>query len=381
MSTQLKYMPIFRGRQQELLVLKSFDFGDRIYPCLEIIKELDRMPSEVSQKTKDSSKPKKTFEDVYIPLTRSIKAERVFIDLPIHLKPIRGMKRPTLVFLKSVITNRQQRTIYLKKLIPVASKVIPVISTYSEVTGERGSITLQENEIRSYFKTIAFRTFFKTFTRDIQQIRDLVYDDDYVIMDWKDMELDLDDGDLQDIVEDLNKLNCNVIIHRNPIPNDITNVGLDHSKVVDTIDNSLLDKYTELAGNSFSDYAGIKKDNVTEGGVPSPGFIFYDAVNNHFYGYRFKYGSHKKGQTPPSMVEYETTIVPAVIGSDAAKRMQTHSLDYLGENNMGWRIIKNIELGETFGGESGKSAAKFKRIGMEHYLHCLRTKISNGDFN
>ena len=382
MSTQLKYMPIFRGRQQELLVLKSFDFGDRIYPCLEIIMELDRVPPKSKKKAKESSKLKKekTFEDVYLPLIRSITADRVFVDLPVQLKAVRGMKSKTLLFLRTVVTKREQRTEYLKKLIPVAPKVIPVISTYSEVTGERGSITLQEREIRPHFKTLAFRTFFKTFPRDFTQLRDLVHRDDYIIMDWEDMELDLNDGDQQDIVEDLKKLNCNVIIHRNPFPKDITNVGLDHGKIVDTIDNSLLDKYAEFAGSCFSDYAGIKKDNISDGGVTSPGFIFYDAVNNDFYGYRYKYGSHKKGEKKPELAEFETTIVPAVISSDTSSKMRTHSLDYLGPDNVGWRIIKNIELGEPLG-ESGKSAAKFKRISMEHYLHCLRTKISNGDFD
>lgn len=42
MSNQLKYMPILRGRAQEMMVLKSFEFEECIYPCLEIIKELDQ---------------------------------------------------------------------------------------------------------------------------------------------------------------------------------------------------------------------------------------------------------------------------------------------------------------------------------------------------
>ena len=80
------------------------------------------------------------------------------------------------------------------------------------------------------------------------------------------------------------------------------------------------------------------------------------------------------------MSEFERTIIPAVIKSEAANRMQKHSLDYLGSDNEGWRIIKNIERGVLLG-ESGKSAAKFKRISMEHYLHCIKSKISNGDFD
>lgn len=45
MDSQLKYMPIFRARQEENKVLKSFDFGNRIYPCIEFTKELGRVYS------------------------------------------------------------------------------------------------------------------------------------------------------------------------------------------------------------------------------------------------------------------------------------------------------------------------------------------------
>jgi len=371
MRNQLRYMPIFRVRQEESKVLKSFDFGNGVYPCLEIIKELDRLPPKFKNPLKKPSKPKKekTFEDVYLPLIEDIKAERVFVDLPVHLKPIRGMQKPSLHFLTKVVSKREMRTEYIKKFIPFASKVIPVISTYVEITGEQGSITLQEKEIRQHFKTIAFRTFFNTYTRDISQIRDLVQDDDYIIMDWGEMELDSDDGDIRDITEDLNKLDCNVIIHRNPFPKGITMKGIDHGKIVEIIDNSLLDKYSNFAGDCFSDYTGIKKDDISDGGTISPGFFYYDAVENIFYGYRYRNGFR-------ILKEFETTIVPAVIESDATKRMQIHSSDYLGNNNKGWSIIKNISLGET-----GKKAGKFKRISMEHYLHCMKTKISNGDFD
>lgn len=381
MSTLLKYMPIFRGRLQELKVLKSFNFGDKIYPCLEIIKELDRVNPKKEMDAQISlfgQKNGKTFESVYIPLIKSIKADKVFIDLPVHLNQSANMQPPTLLFLRTVITKREKRTEYLKKLKPVASKIIPVISSYLQVSGEGNSISLQEEEIRQDFKTLAFRTFIKTFPQDITQIKKSIKPNDFIIMDFENNELDKTDGDIQDIIEDFKSLNCNIIIHRNQIPQDITMTGLNHDNIVDTIDNSLPYIFKKFAGHCFSDYAGIKKDSITEGGVISPGFILYDAVLNNFFGFRYKNGGHKKDEIKPDLIEFETTIVPAIIASKSSKRMQ---LDYLGADNQGWKIIKNIELGEKNGGESGKSPAKFKRISMEHYLHCLRVKISNGDFD
>ncbi|MDC9722248.1 MAG: hypothetical protein PSN34_05680 [Urechidicola sp.] len=384
MSTLLKYMPIFRVRPQETKVLKSFDFGERIYPCLEIVKELDRVNSKKKKDPQISlfgSKKEKSFEDVYIPIIKSIKANKVFIDLPVHLPQSRNTKPPTLLFLRTVVTNREKRTEYLKRLKPVASKIIPVISSYLQVNGEGDSISLQEKEIRNDFKTLAFRTFIETFHQDIQQIKKSVKPNDYIIMDFENNELDETDGDIQDIVEDFKNLNCNIVIHHNQIPEDITMTGLNHGNMIDTIDNSLPYIFKQFAGHCFSDYVGIKKDNITSGGVISPGFLFYDAVTNNFFGFRYKNGGHKKGETKPDLIEFETTIVPAVIASKSTERMQSDSLDFLGVGNKGWEIISNIQLGENNGGESGKSPAKFKRISMEHYLHCIKLKISNGDFD
>ena len=384
MGSPLKYMPIFRVRPQESKVLKSFDFGDRIYPCLEIIKELDRVNTKKKKEYQISlfgPKREKSFESVYIPLIKSIKADKIFIDLPVHLSQSRNTKPPTLLFLRTVVKNREKRIEYLKKLKPVASKIIPVISTYLQISGEGDSISIQEKEMRNDFEILAFRTFIETFPQDIGQIKKSIKPNDFIIMDFEDNDLDMADGDIQDIVEDLKSINCNIIIHRNQIPVSVTMTGLSHGNMIETIDNSLPYIFKEFAGHCFSDYVGIKKDNVTDGGITSPGFLFYDAVINNFFGFRYKNGGHKKGEIKPKIIEFETTIVPAVIASKSLERMQSDSLDYLGTGNKGWEIITNIKLGENNGGESGKNAAKFKRISMEHYLHCIRVKISNGDFD
>jgi len=376
MSKSLKYMPVLRGRQEEFKVLKTFDFGANIYPCLEIIKEIHRQPNKPKEGSKPSKAKPKTFEGDYIPFIKNIKSERVFVDLPVHLNAETGMKIETFKFLRGIVAKREKRTEYMKKLIPLAEKVIPVVSSYSQITGKT-EITVQENELRESFKTIAFRTFMKTFFQDMKQIEPLLNKTDYVIMDWDNEALDLEDGDQVDIVDHLKKLKCNVIVHRNSFTSSITNTGLTHGELVDAIDNNLVDKFKEFAGSSFSDYAGIKKDYIGDGGSISPGFVYYDAVNNEFYGYRYEHGGHKKGDILPDLKEFETRIVPAVISSAASKRMQKDALDFLGNENYGWFVLKNIHAKK----ESGRSAPKFKRIGMEHYLHCIKTRVLNGDFN
>ena len=383
MNEQLKYVPIFRGLQQELEVLKTFDFGESMYPCLEIIKELDRVPPQPKEENlakPRKAKPEKKFEHVYLPLLENIDAVRVFVDLPVQLKPIRGMKKATLEFLQTVVTVRIKRTEYLNKLSPLAEKIIPVISTFAAVNPEKNSIILQAGDLRPVFPSLAYRTFLGTFTNDILQIKNVIRDSDYLIMDWENNELDIEDGDMADIVEELKKLQCTVITHRNPFPYDLTYAGLAHGEIETKIDNSLLDRYEDFAGSCFSDYAGIKKNTIIEVPIISPGFFYYDATENVFYGYKYKNGSHKKGEVKPHPEEFETTITPAVLSSEATKRMLKHAYGYLTRDNNGYITLRNIERGGAFG-EPGKSATKFKRIGLEHYLYCLKLRILNGDFN
>lgn len=207
MKKQLKYVPVFRSRQQELSVLKSFDFKDQIYPCLEIVKEIDRLPSKPRKGSKKIAKQKK-FEEVYLPIIANINARKVFVDLPVHLKEKRGMKKQTLSFITGVISRRPSRTEYLKKLSSLSDKIIPVISTYYGRTNERDSIRLQEIDLRPTFNTLAFRTFRDSFSRDITQIQSIVRKNDYVIMDWGDSELDVEDPEIEEINSQLSALKC-----------------------------------------------------------------------------------------------------------------------------------------------------------------------------
>jgi len=373
MDRKLVYVPVFRGLQEEIKVLKSFNFKDRVYPCIEIVKELDRLP-QTSKKPKANSngneKTPKTFEDVYIPLIRNIKAQKVIIDLPIQVKEHSSMKRETILFLKGVVANREKRTEYLKKLSPLRNKVIPVISSYYSRTNERNSILRQFEDLKNHFDSLAFRTSsasYDSFSRDITQIESVISPKDYLIVDWEDNEMEVCD-DNSDIVEKLGTLNCTTIIHKNSISKLVTNSGLDHGKIVTGADNGLLDTYRDLGADCFSDYCGIKKHNLGKGGSISPGFIYYDAVRNKFYGFK----SELK-----ELGEFSKTIVPAILSSAATRRMNEDELDFLSQENIGWKIVNNIKNNL----EPGASAAKFKRIGMEHYLHCLQTKILNGDFD
>jgi hypothetical protein len=376
MNTDLQYMPIVRFRQEELKVLRHFHFGDHIYPCVEIIKDIDSSHTGVADKKKDKSNKPTSFEELVIPILWKIPSKKVFVDLPVHMKADKKVQEDVVRFLKGIVAKRSEKTKYLIKLKDIASKIIPVISTYSQITGEMDSIKLQEKDLRPHFTCLAYRTLPLTFENDLHQIEAIAQPQDFLIVDLNDYVADPEDEDIIPIVERLKAFKkCHITIVRSAMDHTITNVGLEPGQIVQEADNRLLNTYKQLCGNSFGDYAGIKKDRVNDGRGKSPGFIFYNPVNNDFYGFR---GSvNKEGKSNQDLDDFENIIIPAVMKSEIIKVIQSSDLGFLNCNNRGWKILNDMHKRID---TKTKSPSKFKRIAIEHYLHCLRTKIDAGHF-
>ncbi len=359
MNGQFMYMPTFRLRTQEINVLTSFNFGDEMYPCLEIIREhLDKRDAEAE----------KPFEETYIPIVNSVRSKRLFLDLPAQIKEKPGMKPEVLTFFAKVVANMETRTQYMLKFKDQADKVIPVISTYYNRNNTPNTIIKQENDLRSAFNSLAFRTFELSIKSDLLQIRSVARPQDFLIVDLDDYAADPDD---EYVIQPIMTLlvdfdTCPVILLRSSILSSIANSRLKHKEVVDEIDNNLMNNYKRINCQCFGDYVGIKKDGVNDARGRSPGFIFYDPVENNSYGFR--------GSDARQFADFETIIVPDVYNSASATRMQHSNLGYLHQDNFGWQMIIDILKGDR----KGRSPSTYKRIAMEHYLHCLRIKIAAG---
>jgi len=374
METQLKYMPVFRSRQEEQKILTSHDFGDKIYPLLEIVKEIDRKQVTMRKGKKVIPKTITTFESAYQKIIGKVKCKKIFIDLPVHMAAVKGVDKDVLSFLQAVVFDRIKRTEYMIKLKSPSNNVIPIIFTFSQRTSEIDSIILQEADLRLHFGQIGFRTIPKTLNADLLQIAKCARKNDFLIVDLDGFSADPNDIELVGILAKLKEWKkCHLVILRPAMGNEITNIGLNHGNTVNGADNSLLTNYKMLHGNSFGDYAGIKKDKVAEGGSVSPGFIFYDALENEYYGYK----GNPQPTIPLKLQEYSNTIVPAVLGSGSAKKMLANPLGYLDSANAGWQTLLDIKKNP----DSGRSAAKFKGISMSHYLHCIHKKIANGEIS
>ena len=350
------YMPVLRARQQELLVLNTFAFGDRICPLLEIIKEKDRV---------NNAKP---VPQIWLDHIGQCSAERILVDLPTYFRDSTAMSDEVLAFNRGMLSNKERRVEFFNALSPTADRIIPVVSSLYSKTGETQTIAYQLNRLRETFGQLAIRTFGTTFDQDIAEIEAALTDQDILIYD-----LDTAHPLNPLIKKHMTRMNAlkgpYKIAVRSAINSEIQNTKLVHGEVIADADNSLLDVYQSLLHmNAFGDYAGIKKDDLSSGGTISPGFIFYDPIDNLYYGF--------KGEMK-DLAEFERTIVPAVLNSDVVKRILAEHPSYLSNDNPGYRQLLAIAQE----GVSGKSQAKFKRISIGHYLHCIRTKIQEGDLH
>jgi hypothetical protein len=336
-----------------MIVLRSFDFGTKMFPLIEIVKEKDR------------SNNQHTFQEIYSDLIVAIHSDKVFVDLPTYIRDASGMQDEVVSFNRTVLSNIDNRLAHYNLFAAQHPKVIPVVSTLLIKTGQQNTITQQFQNLKQTFSSVAIRTFTNTFNSDLAEISALLTADDFLIY-------DIQEGvGLTNPVIKKDRTTLDTIALpwkvalRSAINTDIQNVRLNHGDIVYEADNSLLEMFGQFHFNAFGDYVGIKKDDLTSGGTISPGFILYNPADNLYYGY--------KGDVK-NLAEFETTIVPDVLASPVATAIRAADPNYLNADNVGWSILQNISTG----GESGKSQAKFKRISIEHYLHCVKTAIASG---
>ncbi|TXE03078.1 beta family protein [Algoriphagus aquimarinus] len=352
MSSTLKYVPVFRARQQEILVLKETDFGNSIYPMVEVIKEKDRKNNQQS-----------SFE-IYSDLIGSISSDYVFLSLPNYIKLSNSTQSDVVTFSRIVLESVSGRVDFLGQFRAI-ERVVPVISSLLNLLGEADTIRRQSEELVGKYSKIAYMTSPDSFEEDLVEIEQFIRNgSDFFIYDLGTVSptnpiFRKHNRVLRDRFKSVTK-----IIIRSALNSDIKNVELDHNDVISEADNSLIESFERELFDAFGDYAGIKKDDMSAGGTISPGFIFYDPYDNLYYGFKAEV---KK------LEQFKDFIVPAVLGSAAYNRLD-HDYSTFVEGNPGVQMLRDILSGV----ENGKNQAKFKKIAMLHYLHCMKVWIDEG---
>jgi len=347
-------MPVFRVRSHELDLLKSFDFGNKICPYIEIVKEKDR-------------KRKLNYATLFRYLITAIRSQTVFVDIPIHFRLAAKTNADVIKFL-TPMRNIDNRIQSLSILAPL-EKMVPVISSYHTITGETGTIKKQVEKLRPKFPRLAFRinAKFPEFESEMDQVEPWLTSADHLILDFDEDSIVLDSEQVRDINRRLENFSiCPLIALRSAIPHEIKYKNLVNDEEVPETDNRLIRQYKFLNASAFGDYAGIKKDLLSKGGGGENtvyGCIYYDGTNNTYYGY--------KG-AKPGYSALKDSIIPMVTKSNATKRMLESSLNFICDANKGWKLLHTPSIGQP---------GDLKRVSMEHYLHCIKTLIEAGNFD
>jgi hypothetical protein len=347
-------MPAFRVRVQELDLLKSFEFGNKICPYIEIVKEKDR-PRKMSYTT------------LFRSLITAIRSNTVFVDIPINLK-LESKTHPDVIKFLTPMRNVDNRINALEILAPL-DKMVPVISTYHTLTGQTGTIKKQVEKLRPKFPRMAFKITSKDpeFESELDQVESWLTAADYLIVDFAEDSINLNSDHIKEINKRLKNISiCPVIILRSAIPNEIKYKNFENDEEIPQTDNRLINQYKSLHASAFGDYAGIKKDLLSKSGGNEKvvyGCIYYDGTNNNYYGY--------KG-IEPGYSALKDSVIPMIKESSATRRMQESSLNFISDANRGWKLLHTPSVGRP---------GDLKRVSMEHYLHCIKTLIEAGNFD
>jgi hypothetical protein len=341
----LKYIPVLRYRESEKKTLEDVTISDKILPLVEIVQE----KRKVNMKST-------CFEEIK-ELTNS-KNKKLLIDFPLYIK----LKPKTLVgvrnFIGPLIADPKRRIAEFKKL--VGANIIPVAS-YNPNTPLffNGNVSNEIQELRRSFNQIAFRIFPAHAQQALQEADALLKANDIILV-------DIDDNHYSDPILNnffayvnsyAKKHGCKTALIRSAIGPDITNTGLTNNSIVKELDNSLLKEYSKYGFDAFGDFCGIKKDQLTDGGMPSPGCIYYHWWTNAYYGHK---GVYKEPTT------FTTMVVKSLVSSQEWNDFQTKIAAHR-TSCPGCKGISKIAAT----GQGGDSAPKWKIMISSHYLHTM----------
>jgi len=341
----MKYVPILRYRESEKKTLDDVAISNKILPMIEIVQE----------KRKSTMKTD-CFNEINSFATNS--NTKLLVDFPLYIK----MKNNTLSnvrnFLSPLLANPQLRINEFMKI--VNPNITPVISYNPNMPlFNSGSVSYEINQLRPIFGQLGLRIFSTHAQAALDEADGLLRPGDIILVDLgEDSHSNpIFSSYFQFIHQFAKKHNCKTVLIRSVINPSITNTGLTNNSVVTSLDNSLLNDYTTLGFDAFGDYCGIKKDELTDGGMPSPGCIFYHWWNNAYYGHK---GVYKQPKT------FTTMVTSSLISSTEWNDYQTNSTSHR-LNCPGCMGVSKIHAT----GQGGDSAPKWKVMMSSHYLHTM----------
>lgn len=339
-----KYVPVLRSREAEINVLLNQKFSNKVLPLLEIICDKPRKNGKISITNHKNN----LFSNLNFPL---------LIDIPMNIKFVKKIDENIKNFLTPIYDNPISRIDYYNKLN--SYNIIPVVSYNPNKVFVKDSIAYQCLELRNHFKTIAFRIYESFFYEAMQEIEQILFKNDILI-------LDIDENHHNDT----NKLNlyskikniksktmCKTVLVHSAISSSISNTQI-QDNIPMQIDNTLITEYTNYHFDAFGDYAGIKRAVPLNIPVVSPAYIHYHSLTNEHIGFKGKYKDIKS---------FETDVLPKYSHSSYWNSLNsTHKLGCYGCTLLDKMLKKQIKV---------NYAPKWKTITISHYIRSIDEKL------
>ncbi|MGA5662768.1 beta family protein [Bacillus bombysepticus] len=291
-----KYVPTFRYRSQERKALNSTSISNKILPLIEIVTE---KPTQRSKKD--------SIEQLLTDLKDT--NTNVMIDIPMYIRLRNNTIGNVRRYLTPVLADPQTRIdILTDSRLVDSDKVIPVITYNPNDTYIPDYLALQNQQLRKYYNQLAYRIYPNEFSNAMKELANIVTERDIIILDLDETPHTHPANDnLYKSVQQLSSSKkCKSVLLRSAIPRTVSNVSLNHNAIIQEADNSLLTAYSSLGFSAFGDYCGVKKDELTDGGIISPGYIKYSWDDNSYYGFK---GIKEQADT------FESMVAPSIVSS------------------------------------------------------------------
>ncbi|MBW5468476.1 hypothetical protein GPJ61_11465 [Brevibacillus formosus] len=341
-----KYVPVLRFRDQERKAFLATSISDKMIPLVEIFTEKMR------------SNGRETSIEIFSRDFANVNTS-VMLDFPLYLRLQNNTKPAVRNFSQQIQANPALRINYfLNSHLIEMGNIIPVITYNPNIPYRSGALLSEERLLRQYYDRIAVRVFPQQFSQVISEAKGLLRHGDIFILEID--ELSVSNPEIAPLFIEMNTkpsgVNYKTVLIRSAIPRTLTNTQLSPGQVVLQADNSLLRDYPQLGFDAFGDFVGVKKDDLTEGGRISPGYLMYSWQNNHYIGFN---GVVDQPAT------FETMIVPDVLSSNVWPQFaQSHHHSTC----FGCSTISNISNGT----KSGQSQPEWKGFTIGHYLYTMQ---------
>ena len=350
LNLQLKYIPTFRLRSEELQAINTCSalFGNKMIPLLEVI-------------TQNPPHRTGTFQEANTRVLSQFNF-RFLLDLPSHIALKGSIKQNARDFLLQIKRSRPQLINYFVQLAGI-NNMIPVLSHDPTVPYIPGTFTAEASTLRNCFSELAFRIQHNQINQAAMfaDLRSIVLQNEIVILDGDDaLPSNTALNSVKSSLDSLSTMTgCFKIYLRSAFPDGLTNVGLIHNMPIASIDNSHVLTYHNPCGyNGFGDYVGTRKELPKTGGQISPGLIYYFWNNNQFLGF--------KGNAQ-DLDEFSRTIVPSLIASSQWSNLTGIHI----ANCPGCIYVQNVNTGRA----DGRSQGMWKRVSMMNYLYSMHENL------